>query len=163
MINIPLLARRHLSRLRDQGNFVWCIAIEVSPGKAFYLTEHDQPIDYLGRTWIPFPLKIEEQKESGEGDLTTTSLTLSNIGRLPMQYLEEDQWDQGSVTGLQVYAPQPAAIEIPRRWRYYINGVTATHQSITLHLGQRNALTRPYPAKRYLRDEGFPSILRSLT
>lgn len=163
MLNLPLSARKKLAKLRDAGPFVWCRCIEVSATEAFYLTEHDEVIDHLGIEWWPYPMKMDEQRQSGEGDLTTALLTLSNVGRLPMQYLEEFGWDQGAVTELLVYAPSPAAIIVPYNVRSYINAVSADFESVSLNLGQRNAFGRPFPPQSYIRDKGYPGILRAGT
>lgn len=161
MIQFPVAILGKLAKLFDNGAFRWSVCIEVVKGSAFYLTDHDLPISFLGKDWSPFPMELGEHKASGDGDLTTSVLTVSNIGRIAMPYLESGSWDQGVVIFQPVYVPSPDGLVVPRRIRYFINNASADMQAVTLNLGQRNVFARPYPARSYIRNQGFPGILRA--
>jgi hypothetical protein len=162
MLELNPAAYAHLSRLLDEGVFAWAIAIEASPGSAFYVTNNPEDIDFAGHTWQSFPLELGIQNKDGEGDLTTTTLSLTNIGKLVMDYLESRAWDQGRVNVRLVYVPAPDELPVGLDLDYRIQGAAATFTTITLNLGQPNFFGRQYPAKRFVRDAGYPGIPRNV-
>ncbi len=53
------------------------------------------------------------------------------------------------------------AIPLGVRLDYVIQGASANDEAVTLNLGQPNFMTKEFPAKRYLRNQGFPGLLRN--
>ena len=47
------------------------------------------------------------------------------------------------------------------RMEYDMQGPTANHQSVTLSLRQPNFFGVPFPPRRFLRDDGWPGILKA--
>lgn len=140
---------------------VWCIALVLNDGSTLYLTTDNQPLEHDGHHWLPFPMDVGAIPDSGEGDLPTAQLSLTNVGRVPMLYLEAGVWDQALVVERAVIRDlarfedaQGLIVEIPLR----MQGAEATHETVTLALGQPNLLQRPYPVARYIRDEKYPGI-----
>ena len=162
MKEIPAESYRHLMTLIEDGTLSWCVAIEVAAGTAFYLTNHPKDIYFRGITWFAYPMEIGDQHDNGQGDLTSTTVTLSNVGRLPMSHLELGAWDQGKTTLLICFVNDPDGVDIPIRLQYSITGAAANHDSVTLSLAQPNYLERPFPGSRYIRDQGFPGIVRNV-
>lgn len=152
-----------LLRLLDEKALAWLAMLEANPGEAFYLTSHRDAIDYGGRTWQPWPMRFEVLSDDGEGNLPTTTLTLANVGRVAMPYLEARGWDEGDVVLQLVYAPAPAALPINLRVRFQILSASANWEAVTLRLGQPNFFNRQYPAERFIRDAGYPGIRRNLS
>lgn len=151
-----------LVELLDEGTLAWAIAIELTNAQAFYLTNASKVIRFRDLSWFPYPMKIEGFPGSGDGDLPGTNLSLTNIGRIPMPYLEDVNrpWDQARVIFLLVYVPEPS-IDIGFRLDYAVQAAAATHETVTLNLGQPNFFRRNFPGRRYLRDTGFPGIPRN--
>lgn len=160
MRTIPQDLYTRLDALLEAGVLTWCVAIELGNGAAFYLTPHNQPVAYKGITWLPFPLRLGDFQDSGEGDLPSTSLSLSNIGRICMPYLEGDVWDQAHVRIELVYLPDPT-LEVGLRFDHVTQGAVATHENVTLSLAQPNYFAISYPPRRFLRSELFPGIIRN--
>lgn len=149
----------YIDRLLDEGVVAWVVAIELRSGLAFYLTPNREPIQHAGLTWLPFALKFGRTDDSGSGDLPSSTMTLSNVGRLAMPYLEGDSWDQATVMRRLVWLAEPE-LETGLVVEHVVQGATATHESVTLALGQPNYFERPFPPGRFLRSAGFAGIPR---
>lgn len=150
-----------LRRLLSEEAIVWCVAIEVANGAAHYLTTHRRPLTYAGRTWQPWPMQIGLMTADGEGDLARTDLTVANIGREIVRYLEAFGWEDGDVRLRLVNVSSPDAVDYGFEIRYSILGAAATRKAATLSLGQDNFYSRQFPHRRFIRDEGFPGIQRN--
>ncbi len=79
MRTLPLDFYKRLDALLETGVVTWVVAIELTTGSAFYLTTSNQPIRHANLTWIPFPMKLGNFEDSGEGNLPSSSLTLGCI------------------------------------------------------------------------------------
>lgn len=161
MRDFPTNLRDHLDRLIDDGTLAWVVAIEVKPGFAFFLTNNPTDIWYASATWQSFPIEFGDAKESGEGDLAASSITVSNIGNLPMPYLEAGDWDQGIVWRRLVWVADPDGTPIDFEQFYRMEGASATFNAVTVNLSAPNYLDRPFPGRKYIRDQGYPGILRN--
>lgn len=159
MLTIPHAAQRELARLLQTGAFAWVVALEARPGQAFYITANPEDIHYAGRTWQSFPMQLGEQNANGEGDLSDTTLTVSNIGRLPMAHLESGLWDQGDAVVMLVFVPDPDGVPTGLELRYQIQGASATRSDVTFNLSQPQYFGKQFPGGLYIRDEGFPGIV----
>jgi hypothetical protein len=160
MRTIPQDLYERLDALLDSGLLQWVVAIELTTGQAFYLTPNNEPILHNEITFIPFPMEVGDFTDSGDGNLPSTTLSLSNVGHMAMPYLEGVGWDQARVVFKLVYVPTPEA-EVGVRIDLVVQGAVATHEAVTLNLAQPNYMDRPYPPRRFLRNEGFPGIPRN--
>ena len=161
MRTIPLDFYKRLDALLDTGVLTWVVAIEMTTGVAFYLTTSNEPVRHLNLTWIPFPMKVGNFVDSGEGDLPSSTLTLTNVGRIPMRYLEGSGWDQAIVIEKLVLTVD-TQLETGLRFDYVVQAAVATAKVVTLHLGQPNFFSRLYPPQRFLRSELFPGNPRNV-
>lgn len=163
MRQFSTLVQERFAKLIEEGVLAWCVAIEAAPAQAFYLTTHRQSVTFSSQAWNPWPMKLGRFHDSGTGDLPTTELTISNIGRLAMPYLEARSWDEGDVQIILVFAEEADAIPIALRMRFAILAASAKQDAITLTLGQPSFWSRQFPGRRYIRDAGFPGILRNVS
>lgn len=155
-------AHRHLQPLIDRGVLAWCCAIEARPGKAFFVTSQPEDIRFGGRVYQAWALGIGKQKADGDGNLSTTTLTFSNVGRWAMPHLEADLWDQGNVLLQLVDAKSPEEYGAFLRIPYRIQSASATFERVTLTLGQANFLDRGFPGRLFIRSAGYPGIVRAI-
>jgi len=153
---IPILAK-----LLDDGVVTFAVAIGLSSSEALYLTPNAEPFEHQGRTFHPYPMSLADFEDSGDGDLPSTSITLTNVGRLPMPYLEAMDWDQAPVTIYFVYA-KDTSIDFGIRLDFAVQSAVATHTDVTLSLGQPNYFDKKFPGRRFLRAAGFPGIPRNV-
>ena len=105
MRTIPADFWRVLDTLIDSGELTWAVTIELTFGEAIYLTSSNRAFERNGQTYQPFPLKVGALTDSGDGDLPKSSLTLTNVGRFPMPFLEANRFDQSRVIMELVYLP----------------------------------------------------------
>jgi uncharacterized protein DUF1833 len=160
MRTVPTAIYERLDALLDAGVLTWVVAVELTTGQAFYLTPNSEPVAYKGNTYLPFPMELGEFPDSAEGNLPRTQLAITNVGRLAMPYLEGSGWDQARVVFQLVYLPMPTT-DIGLRLDYTVQGAVATHETVTLPLGQPNFFDRPFPPHRFLRSAGYPGIPRA--
>lgn len=161
MRSIPQNFYKQLDALLEDGVLVWVVAIELINGSTFYLTTNSESVLHLGQRWLPFPMKVGDFEDSGEGNLPSASLTLTNVGRVPMQHLESGTWDQARVVFKIVFVPD-LTLEVGVRFDLTVQGAIATHESVTLTLAQPNYFERAFPPRRFLRNELFPGIPRNV-
>lgn len=161
MRTLPLDFYKRLDALLESGVLTWVVAIELTTGVAFYLTTSNEPVRHLSITWVPFPMKLGNFEDSGTGDLPSSTLSLTNVGRIPMQYLEGSGWDQAIVIEKLVLTAEPT-VDIGLRFDYVVQAAVATAKTVTLHLSQPNFFQRSYPPQRFLRSEQFPGISRNV-
>lgn len=160
MRTIPAGFYEKLDLLVDQGVIVWALTIEFSNGEALYLTNNNRAFERNLQTYQPFPFKIGSLSDSGDGDLPQASLTLTNVGRFPMPYLEANRFDQARVIMELAYLPD-LSLDVLRLDAFAQNA-TATDQAVTIQLGQPDWFSRKYPGVRWIRSEKFPGIPRNL-
>lgn len=148
---------RRIDRLIDAGVMAWAITIELKIGQALYLTNSNAVIYRNAQVYQPFPLKVGEISDSGDGDLPTFTITLSNVGRFPMPYLESRAtWDQATTYLELVYVPQPEALVLQIEGS--IQAATASSASVSLSIAAPNFYDRPFPGLRWIRSDGNPGI-----
>lgn len=160
MKSLPVAYYDRIDKLLDDGVLAWVVAINLTDGTSFYLTTNDKHLVYAGQTWEPFPMKIGEQPDSGEGNLVSSTLTLSNVGRIPMPFLEREVWDQ-AVVELQIVFVPLLTTQLGLSAVTRIQSATATHEAVTLNLGRPNWAARPYPVSKFIAAERFPGIPRN--
>ena len=160
MRTIPAGFYEKLDRLMDSCVIVWALTIEFNLSEALYLTNGNRSFERNGRTYQAFPFKISSLADSGDGDLPSASLTLSNVGRFPMPYLEANRFDQARVIMELAYLPD-LTLDI-LRLDAYAQSATATEDTVTIQLGQPDWFSRKYPGIRWIRDERFPGIPRNI-
>ena len=162
MRTIPTEFYPVLERLLDSGVLAWAVTIELSDasGLAIYLTSNNRAIDRNGNTHLPYPLRIGEIEDSGNGDLPTTQLTLSNVGRFPMPYLEGRQFDQARVIMELVYISDVSKDIL--RVDATALAATATSEAVSITLGPPSHFDEQFPGLRWIRSERFPGIPRNV-
>ena len=160
MRTIPPGFYEKLDRLIDGGPLCWSLTIELRFGGAIYLTNSNRAFERHGQTYEPFPFKIGSIADSGSGDLPNTKLTLTNVGRFPMPFLEANRFDQARVIMELTYLLD-LSLDILRLDAFAQHAV-ATANAVTISLGQPNWFDRLYPGIRWIRSEKFPGIPRNL-
>lgn len=160
MKTIPPGFYEQLDTLIHAGVLCWALTIELNNAEALYLTNNNRAFERHGQTYLPFPFKVGAIADSGDGDLPTTTLTLSNVGRFPMPYLEGGRFDGARVILEIAYLPD-LTIDI-LELEAFGQHATATEEAVTVTLGQPNWFERLYPGIRWLRTERFPGIPRNI-
>lgn len=161
MRTLPAATWGRLLPLLDEGVFAWTVMLQVDALSALYLTTHQTALSYRGETWSPWPMEVGPFTDA-DGDLSSSSISLSNVGRVAMPYLEARTWRGRRATLQLVAADAPDALPAVLRLDFSILGATATRSTVTLSLGQANFLSRQYPGRRFIRAQGFPGIIRNI-
>lgn len=163
MILMTPTTRAELDRMISRGVIAWCMELEAERGSAFHLTTNSAPITLGGVEYIPFDFRVGDLPSGGDGDLTETTITMANVGRIAMAYLESFAFDQGRITlTLVILPPNDSPVTTQVVYRYAIQTATATHTTITITAGQPNYMERPFPPERYIRSSKFPALPRRI-
>lgn len=160
MRTLPSDFWRILDRLVDGGVLAWAVTVEFTHDQALYLTNSSRAFDRGGQTYQPFPLKLGSFTDSGDGDLPKASLSLTNVGRFPMPYLEAGLFDQARVILELAYMPDLALDVL--RIEAYAQTAQATPEAVQVILGSPDWFSHLYPGIRWLRSVQFPGIPRNI-
>ena len=160
MRTIPADFWDKLDRLMDAGELVWAVTIELTFNQGIYITNANRAFERNSQTYQPFPLKVGALTDSGDGDLPTSTLTLTNVGRFPMPFLEANRFDQARIIMELAYMPDQSLDIL--RLHAIAQSATSTEEAVTLALGQPDWFSRLYPGIRWIRSERFPGIPRNI-
>ena len=76
---------KELVRIQNPEPFIWLYDMELDVTTVAtvrtYLTSFNQPIQWNGKTWNPFPIKHGPISQGSKGDLPILSLQFSNVRR----------------------------------------------------------------------------------
>lgn len=159
MRTIPATIWSDLNKLLSNKSVFWLAAIEAAPGSAFYLADSIESVVHKSRTWRPWPLRVSVIEQNAEADLRQTTLTVSNIHRILMPYLEAGSWKGGACSLLLAWSGD-LTIETGFQLDYEMQAVVAKGDAVSISLGHPNYLDRQFPGERYIRGEKFPAIPR---
>lgn len=138
---------------------VWVVALTFLDGTALYLTPNKEPVTYLGFEYSPANMELPDFDDSGDGDLPSATMTIENVGRVAMQYLESSNrpWDQAKVIFQLAKTTDPSR-NTKVRFELFIQSATANDKVVSLSLGTANWFDRLFPGDHYLRDTNAPGI-----
>lgn len=151
--------RETLERPLDGGVIAMLAIIEAKRGEVFTITNQPANVKYQGMLFQSFPFRLETIEDNGKGDLPTNTLTLSNVGMLPMQYLEVGTF-RGGLCRITFMVAGRADLDILRSIDYRMQGASATQAKVSIILGQSNLRDKAFPGERYLRNK-WPALQRN--
>jgi len=130
--------------------WVYLIVVQVTDTQALYLTNHSESIVYDGHTYKPFPVAVGDIGEDSKGNLETITLSISNINRMAMAYMElhdalmgRDVWIYIVNT---VYLTQAVGLGI-----FQVTEASADENVATFTLGHYHFFSVKFPRNRYIK------------
>jgi len=154
---IPLSSNvfEFVHRLDNVNAFVWLYEIEVPtdpPTRLRFAGRQPNSISFRGNTYYPFPITHSPIEENTEGDLSVTSLNVSNISREIATILE----DHSGLIGQPVRAMLVSSIEFSSgraliEQDFTIRETSMSAESITAQLAVYSPYSSNFPGQRLMR------------
>ncbi len=121
-----------LDRLIDAGVLCWAVTIELAT-TAIYVTNAKHAITRNSQTYLPIPFTVSPMSDSADGNLPSSSLVVTNVGRWPMPILESRAYNEAPVLVESHYEPKPNANLFS--FKTEIRSAVASDPSVTFDLG----------------------------
>ena len=88
--DIPLSILQEKNVLATLDRFIWLyeVTVPTEPQTLYRLTRGPEPVSLRGETYSPFPITHDTISRDSDGDLPTTSITVSNVSREIIATLE---------------------------------------------------------------------------
>jgi len=151
---------RRLTPLIEAGTIVVAVIIEAAPGEAFYLVNNTRPMQIGTGYFRPWPVKLGPISDGGNGDLVQSSVTIANVWRLLVPYMQAETWDQGYCECIFAYKLHEEAAFKFMSWPFRMQSLKADDDTITIGVGHPNYLDQEFPNERYIRSKRCPAIPR---
>jgi len=147
---IPSALILQKNKLNISDPYAHLFIIQINDTDALYLTNHSEKIAYDGHEYSPFPIQIGESKENSRGNLETLTLTVSNIDRSVMAYLELNDALLGNEVRIYLVnrIDTTQAIDLGN---YQIVEVTADQELANITLGHYNFFGLKFPRNRFIK------------
>lgn len=135
--------------LHQSDGWRWLAAIDVDGTEGYFLTDGDAEITYGGKTYTPYPFRVDEIRSDSDGSLPDVGLVFASADDIIAQHL-----DAGDVLGraIQLYrvnlANESLAIDAGL-WTAIDASLDAN--TATLLVGPFPLFDSPFPAVRQLR------------
>ncbi len=134
----------------------WVQLVEVSiPSSTVCLTSFTDTITYAGKTYSPVPLTVGNERQSTDGQLPQTSISVSNFGGFAYRFVSQNDLTQREVTLRLINTLSSSGDE--SKARLWIRGATFTADVATFELGLPLDFESQGPRRTYNRRD-FPGI-----
>lgn len=144
-----------IQKLDNVDAFIWLYEVEVPtspPTRLRFAGRHPEAITFRGNLYYPFPITHSPVAENTEGDLSTTSLTVSNISREIATILEAHDGLAGQAVRTMLVSAFDLASGNPMiEQDYTIRELSMNGMSITAQLAVYNVYRSRFPALRLMR------------
>jgi len=140
----------------------WCQLIDLTlPGSMVYLTSNPETITYMGNIYCPFPISIDEERTSGDGQLPSIGLRTSNYGGLAYKFVKENDLTLQEVTIRLINTLSSSGDEY--KARYWIRSVVFANEIASFELGFPFSYEEEGPRRTWNRRDhpGIPLNLRA--
>lgn len=147
-----VLAAKNL--LRSVTPWVWLLLIRANADDAFRFAVHDQPVEWNGYTYAPFPCILAAQQQTSHGVLSDFSLEVSNLSKEVTRRLEADEVIDEILTASLVNLDNlDSTTKVAYSTRYRILSADVNLTSVRFGLGQWNLYNSPFPAQSFRRNK----------
>lgn len=144
--------------LQQDKAWLFFVELEAAPGSFFRLVKSRRATEADGKVWQPASIEIELPGEDADGSLGELAITLPNVSRVPMAYVEVDHLILGAdVTVYLQHEQSLAAFEPSLSWEHVVLSARATERSMRLQCGHPAEIHR-VPRVRFERGT-FPQLL----
>jgi len=147
MKTIPPALIPKKNALYDTDAWYYLFQITVDSGNYIYVTNHSETVTYDGLDYEPAPIVIGDMNEDGKGNLESISLSVSNVNRTAIAYVEQyDLQGNDVVIKLMNHSDNTVVIEMGT---YQIMEITADQRAVNFILGHYNFFKLTFPSNRY--------------
>lgn len=138
------------NKLYNENPWLMLIELQVSSTSSFYLTNSMTSITSNGDVFDPYPITLDKIPSSDEGDLTNVRITISNITRELMTYVEESDGLVGKTLLLQIFNAANLNDTYSEKLEVFSSGCTVG--SIEIEASYFMLETATFPGAFFVRD-----------
>jgi phage-related protein len=120
----------------------------LSPAETVYLTDANATVAYGGNDYVPFPFKISDQVEDGNGQPGEITITTANVNREMTTLIERYRGMFGVVVTL--YRMYGSTLVLSDSFKIQSSSVNDT--SATFRAGNQDLFAVQVPSERFLRS-----------
>lgn len=128
------------------------LEVEVSDTETKYWVANPEAVTFNGHTYQPFGYRIDEVTQTTKGDLTETSISISNVTKQLALYVMANEMRGRRVTMTGVYHGELTLDGVVFEERYTINEISGDDRVVTVRLGYPPLLQQPCPNSYFWRD-----------
>lgn len=150
--NLAAAVRAATEALENTTPWAWLYYITLAGGDYVAVTNHVSPIRYpeTGNVvFMPYPVSAPELSEDTEGNLTTVSISISNVTRVLSQLLESGELQKQALTIYLVNIDHLASGEAAISQTFCVQDVTANMISASFKLGPPDLFGHTFPRRTY--------------
>lgn len=148
MLEIPFNDHRSFN---EASTWVPLFEVTLAPDDVLYLTPCPTPVVVDGNTYQPYPVMIDELRDDGKGEISTVSMTVSNIAGALGTKIKQNPGVDGQPITFKVFSVEQDGVVYEETLEIIKVGPITT-ESITFELGMFNPFTTRLLHEKFLRD-----------
>ena len=125
--------------------------VQTAPGTVHYLTPSPEVITADGHEYTPSPIMIDELRDDGKGEVSTVTMTVSNIFGALSTAIKQNPAIDGQPITFKVWSVEQAAV-VYEETMEIIQVKQISPESITFELGMFNPFLARLLSEKFLRD-----------
>lgn len=143
--------------IRSDSAWVWLlrITVETTTPTILYYTNNIKDITFDGHTWTHKNMKVGSLKADSQGNLDSWQISIENVDRILIAYLESGQLIDQPILALVVNSELLSDSDDQIPFRTFITKAAGNEETVTLHCGfydlRRIKIPRAYFSKLYCR------------
>jgi phage-related protein len=152
MKNLPLALIQDANSVNSSSPWIFFLDVILSNGVNLYLVNNNENITVGGQEYTAFPFSIEPLNQSGDGQIPSLDISISNITKVIQGYIEELDGALGDTVVLTIRSVEYKELDHSElAMTFDIIGVNCSDTTLTITLGAPNPLRKRFPPYRYLR------------
>ena len=137
----------------NQPIFLYTIFNYDGASTNLYFADYSENVTYDGQEYIKFPISHDAITEDTTGEISSVSVTLSNVSRLIQAYLETYDFNGKKVYITLVWGNQLDDGDAYLREIFYIDSYSADQNNVSFTLTSKfDVLSLQIPARKYSRN-----------
>lgn len=139
------------NKLHTDKAWAHLFIVQITSTEALYLTNHSEQIAYDSHLYKPFPVSVGDIVEDSKGNLSSIPLTVSNINRMMMAYMETEDALLGNEVKIYLVNKVDTSVVI-NLGTYEILEASADQNVASFILGHYNFFILNFPRNRFIRS-----------
>jgi len=137
----------------NQPIFLYTIFNYDGASTNLYFADYSENVTYDGQEYTKFPISHDAVTEDTTGEISSVSVTLSNVSRLIQAYLENYDFNGKKVYITLVWGNQLDDTDAYLREIFYIDSYSADQNNVEFTLTSKfDVLSLQLPARKYSRN-----------
>ncbi len=144
---------RESQKLVSEGAFIWLLRFaDPEEATVFRLTNNRDHVTFDGDVYEAYPFKVSSYEEDGTGQLSTLSISLTNVTRDVSRALENNVAILDGEAILTLVNLNHMTKADALEWRFYIKSATVSEKSASLELNSTILFDHRFPLRKFRRN-----------